>query len=95
VVLDGEAMCFTGGMHDFDQLWGNCFDDTSAARLTLADAFLDEAVLCSSGERLAILAHGCGFAALLDRARLGSSGKRLAILAERFGRARLRHSSAG
>jgi len=28
VVLDGEAMCFTGGMHDFDQLWGNCFDDT-------------------------------------------------------------------
>ena len=28
VVLDGEAMCFTNGMHDFDKLWSNCFDDT-------------------------------------------------------------------
>jgi hypothetical protein len=120
VVLYGKARCFTEGMHDFDKLWGNCFDDDGlcafdlleldgedyrakplaerkkrAARSTLADAFLDEAVLRSSGERLAILAHGCGFAALLDRARFGSSGKRLAILAERFGCARLRQRSAG
>jgi len=28
VVLDGEAMCFTEGMHDFDKLWSNCFDET-------------------------------------------------------------------
>jgi bifunctional non-homologous end joining protein LigD len=28
VVLDGEAMCFTDGMHDFDKLWNNCFDET-------------------------------------------------------------------
>src|SRR6187551_2181672 len=28
VVLDGEAMCFTDGMHDFDKLWSNCFDET-------------------------------------------------------------------
>jgi hypothetical protein len=28
VVLDGEAMCFTNGMHDFDKLWRNCFDET-------------------------------------------------------------------
>jgi len=28
MVLDGEAMCFTNGMHDFDKLWSNCFDDT-------------------------------------------------------------------
>jgi len=27
-VLDGEAMCFTNGMHDFDKLWSNCFDET-------------------------------------------------------------------
>jgi len=28
VVLDGEAMCFTNGMHDFGKLWSNCFDET-------------------------------------------------------------------
>jgi ATP-dependent DNA ligase len=28
VVLDGEAMCFTNGMQDFDKLWSNCFDET-------------------------------------------------------------------
>lgn len=28
VVLDGEAMCFTDGMHDFEKLWSNCFDET-------------------------------------------------------------------
>jgi ATP-dependent DNA ligase len=28
VVLDGEATCFTNGMHDFDKLWSNCFDET-------------------------------------------------------------------
>ena len=35
VVLDGEAMCFTNGMHDFDKLWSNCFDD--AVRLCAFD----------------------------------------------------------
>jgi hypothetical protein len=35
VVLDGEAMCFTKGMHDFDKLWSNCFDE--AVRLCAFD----------------------------------------------------------
>ena len=28
MVLDGEAMCFTNAMYDFDKLWSNCFDET-------------------------------------------------------------------
>ena len=26
IVIDGEAMCFTGAMHDFDKLWNRTHD---------------------------------------------------------------------
>ena len=26
IVIDGEAMCFTGAMHDFDKLWNRSHD---------------------------------------------------------------------
>src|SRR6187551_414444 len=32
IVIDGEAMCFTGAMHDFDKLWNRTHDHEAKLR---------------------------------------------------------------
>src|SRR5256885_5865043 len=51
---------------------------------TLSNTLLHRGVLGGARERLAVFAHGGGFAALLDRARFCRAGKRLAVLAHRL-----------